>query len=359
MCDSCYTVEDAKKAASKYTYPLNCETDLGPNGQGFLDEYVQCSSKERRVVILNSVTKKIYGFRVSHQNIDPWAVRVISRQLDSEEVLVYKNMIALRRAFFEAVHEASFNQNAHIKSFRQRTLSSENYGQTCPTDTAFDTLHDPDKMHRLKVVATGEIGLNLMNKINAINMNPSAANETISISTGLANYSVTTAKNGRKATFLVSFENSEIVGPRVTDDFLLFDVTILAYTPNNMPVLRFTLNKESRVANTSLSELAGMSGSLSLTNKCLKDKLDKLVEDGDLTKTESSRGGGPSDGALGGNSDIGGGAIPTKVKPCLACHGETINSVTAELIHKNSPNDLAIGYKAGDIRGAFSLIKAL
>ncbi len=190
-------------------------------------------------------------------------------------------------------------------------------------------------------------------------MNPSAANETISISTGLANYSVTTAKNGRKATFLVSFENSEIVGPRVTDDFLLFDVTILAYTPNNMPVLRFTLNKESRVANTSLSELAGMSGSLSLTNKCQKDKLDKLVEDGDLTKTESSRGGGPSDGALGGNSDIGGGAIPTKVKPCLACHGETINSVTAELIHKNSPNDLAIGYKAGDIRGAFSLIKAL
>ena len=52
-------------------------------------------------------------------------------------------------------------------------------------------------------------------------------------------------------------------------------------------------------------------------------------------------------------------AIPTKVKPCLACHGETINSVTAELIHKNSPNDLAIGYNAGDIRGAFSLIKAL
>ena len=47
-------------------------------------------------------------------------------------------------------------------------------------------------------------------------------------------------------------------------------------------------------------------------------------------------------------------AIPTQGL-CLACHGESLsNEVVSELQHRY-PADHAIGFKAGDIRGAFSL----
>ncbi len=48
-------------------------------------------------------------------------------------------------------------------------------------------------------------------------------------------------------------------------------------------------------------------------------------------------------------------AIPTRAKPCLACHGENINSEVLATIKRKYPGDLATGFKAGDIRGAFTL----
>jgi hypothetical protein len=51
-------------------------------------------------------------------------------------------------------------------------------------------------------------------------------------------------------------------------------------------------------------------------------------------------------------------AIPTQ-ELCLACHGEQIDKATSATIYKAYPKDKARGFKAGDIRGAFTLSKDL
>lgn len=49
-------------------------------------------------------------------------------------------------------------------------------------------------------------------------------------------------------------------------------------------------------------------------------------------------------------------AIPTAAEPCLACHGSDLkDDVKAELA-KLYPADQATGFKAGDLRGAFSVV---
>lgn len=51
-------------------------------------------------------------------------------------------------------------------------------------------------------------------------------------------------------------------------------------------------------------------------------------------------------------------AIPT-AQLCLACHGESVDSITGTRLKKLYPDDQALGYKAGDIRGAFSISQPL
>jgi len=51
-------------------------------------------------------------------------------------------------------------------------------------------------------------------------------------------------------------------------------------------------------------------------------------------------------------------AIPT-AQICLACHGEHVDSITRTRLEKLYPDDRALGYKAGDIRGAFSVSQPL
>lgn len=51
-------------------------------------------------------------------------------------------------------------------------------------------------------------------------------------------------------------------------------------------------------------------------------------------------------------------AIPT-ARLCLACHGEQVDSVTRTRLEKLYPYDQAMGYREGDIRGAFSITQPL
>ncbi|RHW76303.1 DUF3365 domain-containing protein [Colwellia sp. RSH04] len=44
---------------------------------------------------------------------------------------------------------------------------------------------------------------------------------------------------------------------------------------------------------------------------------------------------------------------------CLNCHGSTIAPEVEQALKKHYPNDNATGYKLGDVRGAFSLVKKL
>jgi hypothetical protein len=50
-------------------------------------------------------------------------------------------------------------------------------------------------------------------------------------------------------------------------------------------------------------------------------------------------------------------AIPTAAEPCLACHGGDIKEPVKAKLTELYPKDEAVGYKEGDIRGAFSLSK--
>ena len=47
-------------------------------------------------------------------------------------------------------------------------------------------------------------------------------------------------------------------------------------------------------------------------------------------------------------------AIPT-ADLCLKCHGESLDSAVSASLKTLYPNDQAVGFKSGDIRGAFSL----
>lgn len=51
-------------------------------------------------------------------------------------------------------------------------------------------------------------------------------------------------------------------------------------------------------------------------------------------------------------------AIPTGA-PCVACHGTDISEPVQAKLAKLYPEDQAIGYKVGDLRGAFTLRKTL
>ena len=45
--------------------------------------------------------------------------------------------------------------------------------------------------------------------------------------------------------------------------------------------------------------------------------------------------------------------------PCLKCHGENLDPETAAILDELYPQDKARGYKAGQVRGAFTLKKTL
>jgi len=48
-------------------------------------------------------------------------------------------------------------------------------------------------------------------------------------------------------------------------------------------------------------------------------------------------------------------AIPTAAEPCLACHGSALRPEVRARLHDLYPDDRATGFKAGDLRGAFSI----
>lgn len=50
---------------------------------------------------------------------------------------------------------------------------------------------------------------------------------------------------------------------------------------------------------------------------------------------------------------------PLEKMPCLKCHGEDIDPNTAALLDELYPQDKARGYRAGQVRGAFTLKKKL
>ena len=50
-------------------------------------------------------------------------------------------------------------------------------------------------------------------------------------------------------------------------------------------------------------------------------------------------------------------AIPTAAKPCLTCHGSNLDPTLKAEIGRLYPDDQATGFKAGELRGAFTVTK--
>lgn len=50
---------------------------------------------------------------------------------------------------------------------------------------------------------------------------------------------------------------------------------------------------------------------------------------------------------------------PLEKMPCLKCHGENIDPKVAAKLDELYPNDKARGYKAGDVRGAFTIKQSM
>lgn len=52
-------------------------------------------------------------------------------------------------------------------------------------------------------------------------------------------------------------------------------------------------------------------------------------------------------------------AIPTAAEPCLACHGSDVESGLKAEILRLYPEDQATGFKAGELRGAFTVTRRM
>jgi len=48
-------------------------------------------------------------------------------------------------------------------------------------------------------------------------------------------------------------------------------------------------------------------------------------------------------------------AIPTAAEPCLMCHGSGLDPALKAEIERLYPDDQATGFKAGELRGAFTV----
>lgn len=46
-------------------------------------------------------------------------------------------------------------------------------------------------------------------------------------------------------------------------------------------------------------------------------------------------------------------AIPMQEQPCSTCHGSNIDPALSEVISQSYPDDLAVGFEPGELRGAF------
>lgn len=51
-------------------------------------------------------------------------------------------------------------------------------------------------------------------------------------------------------------------------------------------------------------------------------------------------------------------AIPTQ-GICLSCHGDKLSSTVTKKLHELYPEDKVTGFKVGDLRGAFTIIRAI
>lgn len=315
LCASCTTQSAAKSLAIQYPPELNCRSDFG--GQPYLDNNIQCSSIEKKVIIVNANNGQVFAFNVQHDDYDPWTVRARSTTTTADDRYAYSEIAKFYRGLIGSIDEAQRKNHSTYTSqnlvtspskLEQLTNMETTSSDTCPTvDTALDTLFDPDKFEHLKKTITASIALHQVGGNNKTNLNPNLNSDTIGATYKGFNYSSTIGKQTRKPIYVETYQISE--NPGMIQDVLVFDVEIRGYNAGNFPIIRLELDEStSRVGGYSLPGIQGKHGRLNITNKCLKDKLKKLLDEGKVTRVDVSNSSTGSGGGLDdGSFDLGSG----------------------------------------------------
>jgi hypothetical protein len=280
LCESCIDLHSAEQVAKSYPPKLQCSPTF--------NEDLYCASTTAIINLINPIDGKAYSFSVYHKDVAPWDIVAKSEILNNDAKYVYKQVALFHKNLIDSIDRV-ITKNTLIEKSYQITETSSNY---CPSDTALNTLSDPNKLERLKSVITAEIGLNLISTENESNLSPRAYSSGYGLAYRGLNYNVNYQPQGRKPVYVKTYTESENNGS--LKDALAFFVNILGYDNNRMPIIDLELSNASRVAGFTLSGLKGENGPLTIDNQCIQDKLDQLVNLGVLTMESTPINGGGS-----------------------------------------------------------------
>jgi len=280
FCKECTSSENAKSIAKlKYAPKLQCNSS-DPFSPPTPDDAI-CGSVARNIILVNPEKKSIYSYRVGHSNQAPrYPVMAWDRALSNQDISGY-SMVAEYLATYESGIQIA-TSNAYISKSNTSYVASRPGTTTCPTDTALSTLVNPNEMSNLEDLMTLSImvgmenspGYGVMDKLES----SSISNTGAGITFGRTNYNVAWSDTTKKPIITWPFANSEELSS--IKDYLLFDIESLGRDHNNVPILKFSLSDESRVAGVKLSHLRGKHGPLTITNPCVLNRLGELNDTG-------------------------------------------------------------------------------
>ncbi|RUO74160.1 hypothetical protein CWI80_02055 [Pseudidiomarina sediminum] len=291
VCQDCSTESAAESFAKSQANSLQCSEKPGADRV--------CQSESKVVTFVDYGSGQAYQYKVFHERSYPWEVHVERIPLSATREESFSLLMEFVKDSNSAIEEAStdFNQllnKAHMSTVSANTSSGS--GGICPENTALKVLTDPNTLDAIKTEASIAIGKQLLSTNNQLNFNPVKINNSYTLSFG--GLSSSTAVDGDITTpvYIVTFDESERSSWR--KDFLAYYVDILAFDAELLPVMRFTLLEESRVAGYQLKNLRGGDGvgSLSIDNACVKQAFEDAVNNQVLTPSTSDAAGSVGDG---------------------------------------------------------------
>lgn len=302
VCEDCDNVDSAVAFAKSKANQLECSPMFGFD--------VSCQSRNKVITFVDANSGQAYKYNVYHDRFPPWDVQADRISLSSDREESFRKLMGFINDTNEAIREASSEFEYSAGYANQNYVSASTFSaysstDSCPSDTALSALVDPNALDFIKEKASIEIGTRIISRNNDINLNPIKLNNSWSINFRGLSSTIVADSPIRKASFIVTFDESE--RPSSRKDFFAYSVDILGFDEQNLPIINFTLTDASRVAGYSLGALRGNDGPLKITNECIQEKFEQAVENGILgakvTTVGGSGGGGlpetPSSGGGG------------------------------------------------------------
>jgi hypothetical protein len=299
ICGNCSTESAALSFAKSKTNPLECSPVFGAD--------ITCKSRSKIVTFVDANSGQAYKYNVFHESTPPWNVQAEKVALTADRKESFRRLMAFINDTNNSISEASsdIDQLIGILALKSpRGDVSLNSTETCPANTALNTLTNPNTLDFIQERASIEIGTRMISKNNDINLNPVKINNSWSLSFKGLSSTIFADSASRNPSFIVTFNESERVGSR--KDFFAYSVNILGFDEQNIPIINFTLSDASRVAGYTLGALKGNNGPLEITNECVQEKFEEAVNAGVLTSRSTPVGG--SGGGISESPPDGGGS---------------------------------------------------